>query len=426
MLQMRLSGISRGVAPLLDCSLNQLFVVFQETAAAFAPATTGIRRCRGSYIMNPSSGGSWSPSPAPRSPGRPRLFQQPSEWSSEQKKKGRGCSRCLLSEGDVSLAVGGFFSWCSCPLRGSRWCSGYTARLPHRTYCRFSEISGSPPPPSARSHVHAFNRCSILTSFHPHQFSRPLMLRAGQISALYPVAISDALPPSNHARRLRGVVWWCSGQITHIPPKGIGFDSRRDVTPGFSHVGIASDDAVGRRVFSGMSRLPCPFIPALLQSPTSALKTSTLRAAQISPLTSTAPGGWGDQLEAEKLVESTTPALFVLKDVLVQQRLLKYMQAGAVNTHESSALSLWCNFLHLSRVCMRWSNILEAGFWQGIRKVANSLDHDFASYLRPGGRAGFYCVSGLTPYSYKEGKSYKETCIASKRDWAAMACSLGP
>ncbi|KAJ8877686.1 hypothetical protein PR048_022141 [Dryococelus australis] len=42
------------------------------------------------------------------------------------------------------------------------------------------------------------------------------------------------------------------------------------------------------------------------------------------------------------------------------------------------------------------------------------------------GRAGFVCVSGLTPYAYKEGKSCKETCIAAKRDWAAMACTLGP
>ncbi|KAJ8867568.1 hypothetical protein PR048_031370 [Dryococelus australis] len=48
------------------------------------------------------------------------------------------------------------------------------------------------------------------------------------------------------------------------------------------------DDAVGRRMFSGVSRFPRPCIPPLLQShltpPSSALKISILRAAQISPL----------------------------------------------------------------------------------------------------------------------------------------------
>ncbi|KAJ8877615.1 hypothetical protein PR048_022070 [Dryococelus australis] len=59
--------------------------------------------------------------------------------------------------------------------------------------------------------------------------------------------------------------------------------------PGFSHVGIVWDNAAGRWVFSGISRFPppCPCIPALLHihitSPSSALKTSMLRAAQISP-----------------------------------------------------------------------------------------------------------------------------------------------
>ncbi|KAJ8871237.1 hypothetical protein PR048_027543 [Dryococelus australis] len=38
------------------------------------------------------------------------------------------------------------------------------------------------------------------------------------------------------------------------------------VTPGFSHVRLVSDDAAGRRVFSGISRLPCPFTPALLHT----------------------------------------------------------------------------------------------------------------------------------------------------------------
>ncbi|KAJ8892243.1 hypothetical protein PR048_004823 [Dryococelus australis] len=55
---------------------------------------------------------------------------------------------------------------------------------------------------------------------------------------------------------------------------------------GFSHVEIVPDDAAGWLVFSGISRFPSLFIPALLQTqlnqPSSALKTSLLRAAQIS------------------------------------------------------------------------------------------------------------------------------------------------
>ncbi|KAJ8867326.1 hypothetical protein PR048_031127 [Dryococelus australis] len=57
---------------------------------------------------------------------------------------------------------------------------------------------------------------------------------------------------------------------------------------GFSQVGIVPDDAVGRRVFSGISRFPPPLhssaAPYSLQSPSSALKTSTslLRARRTS------------------------------------------------------------------------------------------------------------------------------------------------
>ncbi|KAJ8867400.1 hypothetical protein PR048_031201 [Dryococelus australis] len=54
------------------------------------------------------------------------------------------------------------------------------------------------------------------------------------------------------------------------------------VAPGFLYVGIVPDDATGRRVFSGLSRFPRPFISALLHahlaSPSSALKTPVLRA----------------------------------------------------------------------------------------------------------------------------------------------------
>ncbi|KAJ8876152.1 hypothetical protein PR048_024061 [Dryococelus australis] len=38
------------------------------------------------------------------------------------------------------------------------------------------------------------------------------------------------------------------------------------VAPGFSQVGIVPDDATSRRVFSGISSFPRPFIPALLHT----------------------------------------------------------------------------------------------------------------------------------------------------------------
>ncbi|KAJ8883511.1 hypothetical protein PR048_015355 [Dryococelus australis] len=62
-----------------------------------------------------------------------------------------------------------------------------------------------------------------------------------------------------------------------------------EVTPGFSHVGIVPDAVIGRRVLSGISSFPHSFLPTLLHlpltSPLSAIKTSMLRADQISPLT---------------------------------------------------------------------------------------------------------------------------------------------
>ncbi|KAJ8895353.1 hypothetical protein PR048_000685 [Dryococelus australis] len=76
------------------------------------------------------------------------------------------------------------------------------------------------------------------------------------------------------------VLAYHQGELGSIPVR---------VIPGFSHVGIMPDDAAGRRVFSGISRFLRPFVPALLHthliSPSSVLKTSLLRAAQISSLT---------------------------------------------------------------------------------------------------------------------------------------------
>ncbi|KAJ8873968.1 hypothetical protein PR048_024808 [Dryococelus australis] len=67
-------------------------------------------------------------------------------------------------------------------------------------------------------------------------------------------------------------------------------DSISGRVTGFSHVGIVPDDAIGSASFSSwISRFPRPFIPALLHTRAplhaSALKSSLLRAAQISSLT---------------------------------------------------------------------------------------------------------------------------------------------
>ncbi|KAJ8872397.1 hypothetical protein PR048_026001 [Dryococelus australis] len=71
---------------------------------------------------------------------------------------------------------------------------------------------------------------------------------------------------------------------TRLPPRRTGLHSRL----GFSHMGIALDGAASRQFLLGISRFARPCIPALLHShlisPPSALKTSTLRATQISPL----------------------------------------------------------------------------------------------------------------------------------------------
>ncbi|KAJ8888660.1 hypothetical protein PR048_008152 [Dryococelus australis] len=67
----------------------------------------------------------------------------------------------------------------------------------------------------------------------------------------------------------------------YLPKQHVG-----GVAPGFSLVGIVPNDATDRRVFSGISRFPHPFFQMLLRahiaSPSLALKTSILRATQIS------------------------------------------------------------------------------------------------------------------------------------------------
>ncbi|KAJ8875025.1 hypothetical protein PR048_022915 [Dryococelus australis] len=66
---------------------------------------------------------------------------------------------------------------------------------------------------------------------------------------------------------------------TRLPPRRSGFKSRLG-NSGSSHVGIVPDDAVGRRVFSGISHFPTPSFRrcSIPQSPSSALNTPMLRA----------------------------------------------------------------------------------------------------------------------------------------------------
>ncbi|KAJ8873745.1 hypothetical protein PR048_024579 [Dryococelus australis] len=65
------------------------------------------------------------------------------------------------------------------------------------------------------------------------------------------------------------------------------------ITPGFSHVEIVPDDAAGRRIFSGISRLPRPCIPTLLHShlvsyrPSRGRQWKTSASARVEALRST-------------------------------------------------------------------------------------------------------------------------------------------
>ncbi|KAJ8865769.1 hypothetical protein PR048_033291 [Dryococelus australis] len=80
-----------------------------------------------------------------------------------------------------------------------------------------------------------------------------------------------------------------AGRLARSPPTEANRAQPPGRVTGLSQVGIVPDDAVGRRVFSGISRFPRPFIPAAapysLRPPSSARKTSLLRAVQIPSLT---------------------------------------------------------------------------------------------------------------------------------------------
>ncbi|KAJ8867349.1 hypothetical protein PR048_031150 [Dryococelus australis] len=84
----------------------------------------------------------------------------------------------------------------------------------------------------------------------------------------------------------------CRSAIDRTPALANSVRFPGGVTPGFPQVGTIPDDTASRRVFSGTSRLPSPLhsgaAPCSPRFPSSALRTSTLRAAQISSLHSTA------------------------------------------------------------------------------------------------------------------------------------------
>ncbi|KAJ8872164.1 hypothetical protein PR048_025766 [Dryococelus australis] len=108
-------------------------------------------------------------------------------------------------------------------------------------------------------------------------------------------ASSSTIPPCEDPRAGRpgigpGSPWWeavTSGAT--VAERLVCSTPTKVIRVQFPHTGIVQDNAVGGRVFSGISHFPLPFIPALLHihltSPSSALKTSILRAVQISSLT---------------------------------------------------------------------------------------------------------------------------------------------
>ncbi|KAJ8897219.1 hypothetical protein PR048_002565 [Dryococelus australis] len=118
----------------------------------------------------------------------------------------------------------------------------------------------------------------------PEKTRRPRVSFGTILTCKNPVVIS----PGNRTRlALMG-----DGQCDHYTTTDPGHTAclppwrTRRVAPGFSHVGTVPDDSTCRRVFSGISRFPVTYIPALLHSPltshSSALKTLMLRAVKVS------------------------------------------------------------------------------------------------------------------------------------------------
>ncbi|KAJ8870343.1 hypothetical protein PR048_029364 [Dryococelus australis] len=117
---------------------------------------------------------------------------------------------------------------------------------------------------------------SAITACLPeqHRYKRPVLQGIFQCGWF-----RNLLPPRRAA---------VAERLACSPPINVNRVQPPAVTPGgFSHVGMVPDDGAGRRIFSGISHFPAPsFRPASYspQAPPSALKTSLLRATQISSL----------------------------------------------------------------------------------------------------------------------------------------------
>ncbi|KAJ8898110.1 hypothetical protein PR048_003470 [Dryococelus australis] len=229
-------------------------------------------------------------------------------------------------------------------IRGPRWLSGWPARLPPRSsgfnprpghsgpshvgivpddavcrrvfpgISRFSRPSSPVLLPAHLNHPHRLSRpryiqrvspaitCNVLADVVPYAFviaskaalwdSKPIRLPSLRLSPHPDVTLCRALEihiwEVFQSRQRRG----CGGVVVTLLASHtakLGSLPRR-VAPGFSQVRIMPDDAASRRGFSGISRLPHPCILVLLHthlvSPSSALRTSMLRAVKIFPLTS--------------------------------------------------------------------------------------------------------------------------------------------
>ncbi|KAJ8865888.1 hypothetical protein PR048_033411 [Dryococelus australis] len=128
-----------------------------------------------------------------------------------------------------------------------------------------------PPTPAAHTHTHTHTTLSSVGL--PSSSPAPVKVTTANVLA----EVNTDL----HSTTERVAV---AGRL-HCPPptKGNRVQSPAGSLPDFSQVGIVPDNASGRRVFfffSGISRLPRPFIPVLLHthltSPLSVLKTSLL------------------------------------------------------------------------------------------------------------------------------------------------------
>ncbi|KAJ8873954.1 hypothetical protein PR048_024794 [Dryococelus australis] len=152
----------------------------------------------------------------------------------------------------------------------------------------FSGISRSPAP--------SFRRCSILTSLYPYRLLRPRYTGVpGSFTTRVCVKNGRAIYRSvaRTARSLKSPAQEQGLQETrghgglaisllasHQGDPGL-IPGR--VTPGFSHVGIVPDDAVSRRVFSGISRFPHPFILVLPLTSITLIGSQDLDTTRLPP-----------------------------------------------------------------------------------------------------------------------------------------------